>query len=98
LEISDAQVEEICKHRKDGLELEEILSESDVLLEKLGTHVSEKNATLDEAMNEVQSVLTPTQAAKFVVWVANNPACMHMLNVIWNQMSSQESKMVAEQL
>lgn len=85
LGITIDQIEQLHRHRKDGLELESVLSHSDVLLGKLGTLVSEKNATLDEAMNEVQSVLTPTQAARFLVWVANNPAAMHMLNVIWNQ-------------
>lgn len=35
-------------------------------------------------MNDIQSVLTPTQAAKFIMWVTNNAACMQMLNNLWS--------------
>ena len=30
-------------------------------------------------MKQLQSILTPKQAAKFILWVSHNPACMHML-------------------
>jgi hypothetical protein len=32
---------------------------------------------------EVQKILTPTQTAKFILWITQNPACMHMLNQLW---------------
>ena len=40
---------------------------------------------LDAEFSEIRSILTPRQAAKFLVWVANNGACMHMLNELWSK-------------
>ncbi|KAF4037237.1 hypothetical protein GN244_ATG10679 [Phytophthora infestans] len=34
-------------------------------------------------MDKLQNILTPTQRAKFIVWVTNNQACMHLLNKLW---------------
>ena len=40
---------------------------------------------LEAEFDNVRSILTPTQAAKFLVWVANNGAAMHMLNELWER-------------
>ena len=41
-------------------------------------------------------IKNPTQVAKFLVWVQNNRACMHMLNELWqkeyNSQSADEDK------
>ena len=34
---------------------------------------------------QVAQILNPSQLAKFVIWVTNNPACMHMLNALWTK-------------
>jgi hypothetical protein len=30
--------------------------------------------------------LTPKQAAQFILWVSHNPACMQMLNKLWEKL------------
>ena len=40
-------------------------------------------------MQELQSVLSPSQTARFITWVFNNPACMQMLNSLWNATTEQ---------
>ncbi|DAZ94299.1 TPA: hypothetical protein N0F65_012068 [Lagenidium giganteum] len=63
----------ICENLKDALGL----------LNELKTQVEQKNVTLDSEMDQLQNILTPTQRAKFIVWVTNNQACMHLLNKLW---------------
>ncbi|POM73286.1 Hypothetical protein PHPALM_9881 [Phytophthora palmivora] len=63
----------ICENLKSALGL----------LAELKTEVTNKNSTLDMEMDKLQNILTPTQRAKFIVWVTNNQACMHLLNKLW---------------
>ncbi|KAE9113022.1 hypothetical protein PF005_g11095 [Phytophthora fragariae] len=63
----------ICENLKSALGL----------LAELKTEVTNKNSTLDMEMEKLQNILTPTQRAKFIVWVTNNQACMHLLNKLW---------------
>jgi hypothetical protein len=63
----------ICENLKNALSL----------LNELKTEVIQKNTTLDMEMDKLQNILTPTQRAKFIVWVTNNQACMHLLNKLW---------------
>lgn len=63
----------ICQNLKSALSL----------LDELKTEVIQKNTTLDMEMEKLQNILTPTQRAKFIVWVTNNQACMHLLNKLW---------------
>lgn len=34
----------------------------------------------------LQRILTPSQSAKFVVWVSKNRACVHMLEQLWDKL------------
>ncbi|CAM9262293.1 unnamed protein product [Phaeothamnion confervicola] len=47
--------------------------------------VTNRSRSLDDEMAQIQSILTPTQAAKFVLWVSRNQACMHMLETLWSR-------------
>lgn len=38
-----------------------------------------------------QRILTPTQTAKFVLWVQKNEACVHMLNQLWDKLHGDSS-------
>lgn len=42
-----------------------------------------KNKSMDEDMAGLQQILTAKQAAKFLLWVDQNAACMNMLNKLW---------------
>lgn len=52
-------------------------------LSSLRTLLCSKNESLEDEMAQIQRILTPTQTAKFILWVSRNSACMHMLNQLW---------------
>ena len=57
------------------------------MLSKLRAKVESKNIALEKEMQEIQSILTPTQSGKFVLWVSDNPACMQMLDQLWGSIA-----------
>eukprot|EP00953_Heterococcus_sp_UTEX-ZZ885_P030659 16185-Heterococcus_DN1.PRE.3 len=59
------------------------LHETLQLVSALRTLLCNKNESLDGEMAQIQRILTPTQTAKFILWVSRNSACMHMLNQLW---------------
>jgi hypothetical protein len=88
LQLSTAQRQAFLGEKQQCEPLEAELQCTIDTLDRLSQLVSNKNETLDQEMAEIQKILTPRQAAKFILWVTNNPACMHMLNQLWNQMYS----------
>ena len=69
--------------RHVATELDETFTTSLHLLTSLRFAVSRDGNDLDGEFQNVQQIMNPTQMAKFVCWVTNNPACMHMLNELW---------------
>ena len=59
--------------------------------EELRTRLTQCGKDLEAEFNTVRSILSSDQAAKFLVWVANNSACMHMLNELWSGVYPQPS-------
>jgi len=57
------------------------------MLSNLRGRVESKNVALEKEMQEIQSILTPTQSGKFVLWVSDNPACMQMLDQLWGSIA-----------
>jgi hypothetical protein len=55
------------------------------LMKDLRRKIETKHETLDSELTTLLQILTPTQTAKFLVWINNNPACMALLNVLWDQ-------------
>ena len=58
------------------------------MLSNLRGRVDNKNVALEKEMQEIQSILTPTQSGKFILWVSDNPACMQMLDQLWGSIAS----------
>ncbi|OQR82571.1 hypothetical protein ACHHYP_15858 [Achlya hypogyna] len=83
LGLTDEQRKSIQSHRSAVVKICENLRLALQLLHQLKADVEQKNITLDTEMDQLQNILTPTQRAKFIVWVTNNPACMHLLNKLW---------------
>jgi len=83
LELSREQMSQIkgcrAKVRERGDEVKITVQ----MLNQLKKRVQNKNNNLDSEMAGIQGILTPKQSAKFILWVSNNPACIHMLNQIW---------------
>lgn len=72
-------------------EMDSYLESSLTVLSELRDRLAQTGEDLETEFNNVRSILTPTQAAKFLVWVANNAACMHMLNELWDRVYPQPS-------
>ncbi|KDO28097.1 hypothetical protein SPRG_20257 [Saprolegnia parasitica CBS 223.65] len=83
LGLTEEQRKSIQSHRSAVVKICENLRLALQLLHQLKADVEQKNITLDTEMDQLQNILTPTQRAKFIVWVTNNPACMHLLNKLW---------------
>ncbi|KAG6950004.1 hypothetical protein JG688_00014373 [Phytophthora aleatoria] len=83
LGLSEDQKKKIQQQRGSISLICENLKSALGLLAELKTEVTNKNSTLDMEMDKLQNILSPTQRAKFIVWVTNNQACMHLLNKLW---------------
>lgn len=85
LEVTPAQATALKDSRHVSQELDAALVTSLKMLEELRERLTRCGEDLDEEFSTIRSILTPRQAAKFLVWVANNEACMHMLNELWSK-------------
>mmetsp|Transcript_10063 Transcript_10063/g.23285 ORF Transcript_10063/g.23285 Transcript_10063/m.23285 type:complete len:364 (+) Transcript_10063:238-1329(+) len=85
LGVTPEQAAALKDSRWVARDLDDALKESLSVLSELRTRLTQIGDGLDSEFRNVRSILTPTQAAKFLVWVANNSACMHMLNELWER-------------
>lgn len=53
------------------------------MLDRLVEIICNKNNSLDTEMNNIQTILSPRQIAKFILWIDQNPATMQMLEALW---------------
>lgn len=91
LQVTPEQAAALKDSRWVAQELDESLVQALRTSEELRTRLTQCGKDLEAEFNTVRSILTPTQAAKFLVWVANNSACMHMLNELWSRVYPQPS-------
>lgn len=85
LEVTPEQGAALKDSRFVAQELDSQLEKSFKMLDELKERLTQCGEDLESEFNNVRSILTPTQSAKFLVWVANNGACMHMLNELWSR-------------
>lgn len=83
LEVTPDQATALKDSRFVAQEMDECLKKSLGVLKELRTRLTQCGEDLESEFNTIRTILTPTQAAKFLVWVANNKACIHMLNELW---------------
>lgn len=84
LQVTDEQQRKIKQYRTKVRELSSGLRNTMNLLQELRARAQVKNVALDQAMHDLQSILSPRQSAKFILWVDSNPVCMQMLNSLWS--------------
>jgi len=89
LRVTPEQAAALKDSRLVAQEMDECLKASLGVLKELRIRLTQCGEDLENEFNNVRSILTPTQAAKFLVWVANNKACIHMLNELWNRVYPQ---------
>ena len=65
------------------------------MLDKLVSLIYNKNDSLDSEMNNIQTVLSARQIAKFILWIDQNPVCMQMLEALWPHITLSSSSSIA---
>lgn len=85
LEVTPEQGAALKDSRFVAKELDSQLEKAFKMLDELKERLTQCGDDLEAEFNNVRTILTPTQSAKFLVWVANNGACMHMLNELWSR-------------
>ena len=48
-------------------------------------------------MNNIQSILSARQIAKFILWIDHNPVCMQMLEALWPHITLSSSSSMSMQ-
>lgn len=90
LQVSPEQACALKDSRAVAQELDDSLNKALAVVGELRERLAQMGDDLATEFNNVRAILTPTQAAKFLVWVANNRACMHMLNELWGRVYPSE--------
>jgi len=85
LEVTPEQAAVLKDSRSVAQEMDETLKETLICLTELRGRLAQCGHDLDTEFNSIRQILTPSQSAKFLVWVAQNKACMHMLNELWSK-------------
>mmetsp|Transcript_436 Transcript_436/g.946 ORF Transcript_436/g.946 Transcript_436/m.946 type:complete len:347 (-) Transcript_436:178-1218(-) len=85
LEVTPAQASALKDSRFVAQEMDETLQETLQVLKELRSRLAQCGQDLETEFNCIRQILTPSQSAKFLVWVAQNKACMHMLNELWSK-------------
>ena len=85
LNVTPEQAAALKDSRHVARELDQALEKSLSMLGDLKERLTDMGQDLDAEFSAIRTILTPRQAAKFLVWVANNGACMHMLNELWSK-------------
>lgn len=94
LGVTPEQAAALKDSRFVAQEMDGILVKALAVLEELRARLAQCGEDLETEFNNIRSILTPTQAAKFLIWVANNNACMHMLNELWSRVYPENMEQV----
>lgn len=89
LDVTPEQAASMKDSRLVAQEMDGCLETALSVLSELRQRLAQTGEDLETEFYNIRSILTPTQAAKFLVWVANNDACMHMLNELWDRVYPQ---------
>mmetsp|Transcript_16888 Transcript_16888/g.36877 ORF Transcript_16888/g.36877 Transcript_16888/m.36877 type:complete len:514 (-) Transcript_16888:127-1668(-) len=85
LQVTPAQSAVLKDSRFVAEEMDQTLKETLNVLKELRLRLAQCGQDLETEFNCIRQILTPSQSAKFLVWVAQNKACMHMLNELWSK-------------
>ncbi|KAF0683249.1 Aste57867_24681 [Aphanomyces stellatus] len=80
LDITEAQQRMIFTRREQIKLLRDNLTKNLRNLAAFENATQEKNRSLNNEVSLLQTILTPQQATKFIIWVKDNPAFMYMLD------------------
>jgi hypothetical protein len=84
IQASPDQVEKFKTYREDARTLSRGLRFMTRECADLRQRVSMKNKAVGEEVRALQDILTPTQLAKYLIFVQENPAAISLLARVWN--------------
>jgi len=93
LKVSDEQAKALKDSRLVARELDTAQTKALEMLQELKHCLTEYGEDLEEGFSQIRNILKPTQAAQFLIWVASNPACMHMLNELWSKGEQEQEQL-----
>lgn len=73
------------------IEVRDVTNTCTTMVDRLSEIIGSKNDSLDSEMENLQSILSHTQIAKFVLWIDQNPACIQMLESLWPHLTYQST-------
>jgi len=85
LDVTPQQAAVLKDSRYVSEELDNALAESLALLAELKKCFTQVGEELESEFDRVYGILTPSQTAKFLVWIKNNGSCMYMLEELWRK-------------
>ena len=85
LNVTPEQAAALKDSRFVAKEMDACFEQALGVVKELRERLAQTGEDLETEFNNVRNVLSPTQAAKFLVWVSNNSAAMHMLNELWDR-------------
>ncbi|CEG46024.1 camp responsive element modulator [Plasmopara halstedii] len=96
LEVSCEQQSQILERRVAIKKVRDDLNHTLSIVKKLEEVIDEKNTALEAQVAQLQRILTPTQATKFIIWVKENPAFMYMLDKLVDSTLHNSSSSIGE--
>jgi len=92
LKLDDRQVKEFLSHRKKlGTQnngMKKVLKG----LKLLSDDVEENMKKRRKEMEHITNLISPTQQAKFLLWIEENQACIHLLDKLWKPSAKVDPK------
>ncbi len=83
--LSAGQAQELKAHRAEARSHRQKLSKLLQDVERVRVRLKAHLASLNGRIDQMQSILTPAQRSKFLLWVAKNKWCMEMMKKLWKK-------------
>lgn len=85
LEVTPEQASSLKDSRYIAKDLDTALDKSVQVMNELHERFVQYGKDLEEEMAAIRTILSPTQTAKFLIWVSKNAACMELLGELWRK-------------
>jgi len=85
LEITPEQSQFLYESEGVMHDLDDYLRQAKSMMNEMRSQFIETAEDLETHYESMGSILTPTQVAKFLLWIDKNKACVHMLDELWKR-------------
>lgn len=82
--VSEIQFHQLVSKRPLVRAMIQEMRADNASVDSLIAMVGQQKHTLDSEMEAIKNLCTPSQVAKFIIWLDKNPACQHLLDILWD--------------